>query len=243
MTFDFTQFLSFLQVAVGMNFGFILLDEYSILQKLQCGLMDEYDFGKRSLLSESAFVCGMIRHDIDKEWIDHKGRIRSLRKLCKARDTYENDSVFMSTVAIICCLFSGLLLFLIGLIANTESITIVNVTLVVSELEFLAICAIIFMKSTINTEHVYLMLLIAFVLFIMSAIVGIILGAFDFCLSLIPSEWNNVFFPFFVWIPYITFVCYIFNLLHIWWKKRRIYKELKIEVDSFKKKYQDLFEY
>ena len=237
MTFDYTQFLSFMQVAVGMNFGFILLDEYSLLQKLQCGLMDEYDSGKSLLLSEATNACGQTRHEIDREWINHKHRIREIKRLCKARDSYDNNSVFMSTLAVICCLFSGLLLFLIGLMANTSSPIALSATLVISEFEIIAILAVIFMKTTINSEHVFMMLCIAFFLFVLAAITGLLLGGFNKCIHIIPLEWNNYIFPILAWVPYLTIGCYLINLIGIWWNKRSLYKQLKREVESFQRKY------
>lgn len=237
MTFDYTQFLSFLQVAVGMNFGFILLDEYSLLQKLQCGLMDEYDSGKALIMSEANNICGQTHHEIDREWLNHKQHIRKIKRLCKARDAYDNDSVFMSTLAAICCLFSVLLLFLIGLMANTSSPAAVSVALLICEFEMVSIVAVIFMKTTIKSEHVFLMLLIAFLLFVIAAIIGLVLGGFNKCFHIIPVGWNSYIFLFLIWVPYITIGCYLFNLIRIWWNKRKLYKCLKIEIESFKRKY------
>ena len=239
MSFDYTSYLSFLQVAVGMNFSFILMDKWHLLNQLKTGLINVFDLRSEPLLGAAEDICKKTRKDIDVDWINHKGRVRKYLRKYLSREPYDNkDYLYLSRLAVICCLFSAALLFLLALMADKHSLFVTNVTLVISELNIAAILYSIY-KIIIIKNHDVKEITSSFFIFVLTIIVGFFLVFKNWCWPIIPLEWIDYIFPVLVLVPYTTIVFFVYKLSRLSLSKRYLSYKLRFEVNKFNSKYRE----
>ena len=225
MTYNYyIGFLAFVQIAVALNFGFLILDKKSILVQFQQGIFN--------------WIKGMFKDDIEyaqstykrvrdttmpKEFVDKKDELQGLLSVFAPNMEYKSLSLFMPGLGFVTGLYSLLFLLIVPLWADGEPTISIDMFEIITQATAFSICMMpltLYYKSTFSSP--YTGIICAIVWMAVYLTIALLLYAINCTWDILRIEW---FFYLALTIPYIPIIVYVVRLVRRAWKR---YKSIDV---------------
>ena len=224
-------FLALVQIAVALNFGFLILEKKSLLNQFQKGFFDWIKNLFKKEIEVAQYTYSRVRDQhMPKEFVDKKEELQGLLAVFDPDAEYKAVSLFMPGFGFIAGLYSLLFLLIIPLWTKGDPIVAIDIFELLTEATLLAISMMfltLYFKGSFRNPYTCICLSLLWL--IIFSIIVLVLYALKWTWGILQIEW---FFFVAIVIPYIPIIIYICRLV---WRAWCRYKKIDTIVSKTKK--------
>ncbi len=217
-------FLAFVQIAVALNFGFLILDKKSILVQFQQGIFNWIKEMFKDDIEYAQHTYTRVRDTtMPQEFVDKKDELQGLLSVFDTNMEYKSLSLFMPGLGFVTGLYSLLFLLIVPLWAKGVPIFSIDIFELITQATAFSVCMMplmLYYKSTFSNPYTGIIFAIAWMAVYFA--VALLLYVFGCTWGILRIEW---FFYLALTIPYIPVIVYVVRLVRRAWRR---YKSIDV---------------
>lgn len=221
-------FLAFVQIAVALDFGFLILDKKSILVQFQQGIFNWIkDMFKDDIEYAQRTYTRVRDTTMPQEFVDKKDELQGLLSIFDANMEYKSLSLFMPGLGFVTGLYSLLFLLIVPLWTKGEPTISIDVFEMITQATAFSACMMplmLYYKSTFSNPYTGIIFAIAWMVVYLA--IALLLYAFDCTWGVLRIE---RFFYLALTIPYIPIIVYVVRLVR---RALKRYKNIDVIVSK-----------